>query len=378
MKKYKALLLAALVFITAVLAAACAKSASMQTKDEYNYIETSAAWGAAEYKSERPASYSYNDEYEFDEADEEAWEMPMEPEPTEDEPDEPGTDLPGFAESKLIYTCYLTIQTTTFDDTVDTVHGLISRFGGFIASETRNDNDSSWYRTGYVKTGATLSEKLTIRVPAENYHAFLDALEGNGKIISQDMYVENISRQYSDTETTIKSLETQEQRLLDMMAQCETVEDMITVEARLSEVQNELKMYRNRLSSMDTDVSYSTITMNIYEVLEYTPDKEPVKVQTFGDRLRNTLKETGEGFVSFLEGFLFFIIEALPYLLIIAAIVVLIVWLVKRNNKKNGGKKVRPVPPVQARGPKPAEKLPENAPAAPEKDSDEEKTPENK
>ena len=379
MKKKNALLLAALVFITAVLAAACARSAKTAADEAYYMETTSAAWGVAQYKSE---SYNGNSAYvtEAEAPMEEAYwdeedyrdEEPAEPSPTVGEPD---SELPGFTESKLIYTCYLTIQTTAFDETVNNIHDLIGKFGGFIASDSRNDNDSYWYRTGYVKTNATLSERLTVRVPAENYYAFLDAIEGNGKIISKDMNVENISRQYADTETTIKSLETQEQRLLDMMAQCETVEDMITVEARLSEVQNELKMYRNRLSGMDTDVAYSTITMNIYEVLEYTPDKEPVKVQTFGDRLKNTLKETGEGFMSFLEGFLFIIISALPYLLIIAAIVVLIIWLVRRNRKKNGGN-TRPARPVQPER-RPADRLPEKKPVT-EADAEEEQSPSDK
>lgn len=377
MKKYKALLLAALVLITAIFAAACARAAKTAADEAYYMETTSAAWGVAQNKADAPAAsynggYAYDAEMEAPMEEEYQKEELEEPSPTDGEPD---TELPGFAESKLIYTCYLTIQTTAFDETVNNIHDLIGKFGGFIASESRNDNDSYWYRTGYVKTNATLSERLTVRVPAENYYAFLDAIEGNGKIISKDMNVENISRQYADTETTIKSLETQEQRLLDMMAQCETVEDMITVEARLSEVQNELKMYRNRLSGMDTDVAYSTITMNIYEVLEYTPDKEPVKVQTFGDRLKNTLKETGEGFMSFLEGFLFIIISALPYLLIIAAIVVLIIWLVRRNRKKNGGN-TRPARPVQPER-RPADRLPEKKPVT-EADAEEEQSPSDK
>lgn len=348
MKRCAAYLFVLLTVLSAVFAAGCARSASSPAA---YMMETTpaatAAWGGiADNKAMAPeAAYDAAfDEMEFESAyPEEAWEDEPEPMPTES----PDADLPGFTDSKLIYTCDLTIQTTTFQDTVSAIHELITKYDGFIAAETQNDNDTAWYRSGYVKTSASLSEHMTIRIPAQHYNAFLDALEGNGKILSKNMYVENISRQYSETETTIKSLETQEERLLDMMAQCDTVEDMITVEARLSEVQNELKLYRNRLSGMDTDIAYSTIDMNIYEVLEYTPDQDPVKVQTFGDRLKNTLKETGRGFLSFLENFLFIIINLLPYLLILAAIALLILWLVRRGKKKNAGKKTKSVPEVR-------------------------------
>ena len=342
MKKISVLLFSLLLVFSMILGAACAragKSASYYREDVV--METTAAYNgnyAPAYSAKSDNAY-----YAADEAKEEWYEWPEDepemPMPTTEPGTEPDEDLPGFSESKLIYTCDLTIQTTEFDKTVNVVHDLINQYGGFIASESRDDNDTGWYRSGYVKTSASLTDVLTIRIPAGHYYEFLDALDGNGKILSKNMYVENISRQYSETETTIKSLETQEERLLDMMAQCETVEDMITVEARLSEVQNQLKIYRNRLSGMDTDVAYSTINMRIYEVLEYTPDKEPVKVQTFGDRLKNTLKETGRGFLDFLEGLLFFIINVLPYLLILAGIVLLIIWLVKKNHKKNPDRK---------------------------------------
>lgn len=356
MKKLSVLLFSVLLVFSMVLGAACAKAAGtssyyredvMTETSAYNYAPAYSAKSDGWYDSPAEAEKS-GDWYEW-EAEEEA-PAPM---PTTAPASEPEEDLPGFRDnSKLIYTCDLTIQTTEFDQTVNAVHELIDKFGGFIASETRNDSDTGWYRSGYVKTNASLSEELTVRIPAEHYHEFLDALDGNGKILSKNMYVENISRQYSETETTIKSLETQEERLLAMMEQCETVEDMITVEARLSEVQNELKIYRNRLSGMDTDVAYSTINMRINEVLEYTPDKEPIRVLTFGDRLGNTLKETGRGFLRFLEGLLFFVINVLPYLLILAAIVLLIIWLVKRSHKKNAGKK--PVPPARQIPPQPA------------------------
>lgn len=349
MKKLSVLLFSVLLVFSMVLGAACAKAAGTssyyredvmtETSSAYNYTPAYAAKSDGWYESPAEAEKE-EDWYEWP-ADEEA-EAPA-PVPTTAPADEPEENLPGFRDnSKLIYTCDLTVQTTEFDQTVNVIHDLIDKFGGFIASEIRNDSDTGWYRSGYVKTNASLSEELTIRIPAEHYHEFLDALDGNGKILSKNMYVENISRQYSETETTIKSLETQEERLLVMMEQCETVEDMITVEARLSEVQNELKIYRNRLSGMDTDVAYSTINMRINEVLEYTPDKEPIRVLTFGDRLGNTLKETGRGFLRFLEGLLFFIINVLPYLLILAAIVLLIIWLVKRSHKKNAVKKQLP------------------------------------
>lgn len=55
-----------------------------------------------------------------------------------------------------------------------------------------------------------------------------------------------------------------------MLKSADKIEDMITVEARLTEVQTELNKQKTLLSSMDMDVDYSTINLNIEEVLEYS------------------------------------------------------------------------------------------------------------
>ena len=71
---------------------------------------------------------------------------------------------------------------------------------------------------------------------------------------------------YNDQSILIESLEKQETRLLEMMDKAETIEDMITIESRLSEVQTQLNQARNTLAGYDTDIDYSTINVQIEEV----------------------------------------------------------------------------------------------------------------
>lgn len=102
-----------------------------------------------------------------------------------------------------------------------------------------------------------------------------------------------------------------------MLEKCETIEDMITVEQRLSEVQYELNNLQTTRRYMDMDVAYSYVNISITEVMEYRKDSEPVRRNTFMDRLKHTIVSTGRGFLYFLEGFLFLMIGLLPYILIL-------------------------------------------------------------
>lgn len=235
---------------------------------------------------------------------------------------------------KLVYTCSIRMETTDYEQTMDAIKKSISDFGGIIQNEEQSDSNSQWYYSDYVKSTGTLYAQIVVRIPSAKYFDFLDSLEGTGKITRQYQNVENISRKYNDTSATIEALETQQSRLLDMLKQAETVEDMIMIEDRLTDVEAELNYYKTLLSSMDTDVEYSTVTIEVNEVMEYSKDKDPVKTSTFGDRLKNVLNDTWSLFKSVGEWLLYAIIYTAPFV-IAGGIIALIIILIVRGAKKS-------------------------------------------
>ena len=117
---------------------------------------------------------------------------------------------------KLVYTCDMTIETLEYQETMKSIKDSISKYNGITEKETQTDDDTYWYDEGRKRTG-TMRSYLVIRIPAASYNAFLEELEGSGKIVSKDLSVDNITKHYTEVKTTIKSLQIQEKRLLDMM-----------------------------------------------------------------------------------------------------------------------------------------------------------------
>lgn len=220
-------------------------------------------------------------------------------------------------EEKLVYHCDLNIETLEYDKSMASIKETIKKYKGVIQSESESDDGDNWYYSDYQKTRGTLHDYLEVRIPSANYSDFVAELNGVGKIVSKNTSVDNISQKYYDTTAQIEALKLQEKNLLVMMEKCETIEDMITVEKRLSEVQYELSNLTTEKRYMDMDVAYSYVNISIKEVMEYKVEKEPVKTNTFIDRLKNVLEDTGLGFLSFLEGLLFVIIALLPYIIIV-------------------------------------------------------------
>ena len=121
-----------------------------------------------------------------------------------------------------------------------------------------------------------------------------------------------------DTESQVKALETEQARLMELLTQAQNLDEILQIEARLTDVRYELERYASYLRTLENQVSYATIHIYITEVTEYTPvvEEEPTTweriVRGFGRSLRNIGKLAKELFIV--------IIIISPYLLVLAVL----------------------------------------------------------
>ena len=257
---------------------------------------------------------------------------------------------PAESKQKLIYTCSMEIQTLTFAETAQKIHEVIRQYDGIIESESSTDSDYEWYKDESAKRRGTLSSFMVIRIPTEKYEDFLAGIEGTGgKITNRSMDVQNITRVYNDQTVYIESLEKQEARLLQMMEQAQTIEEMITVEERLTEVQTELNQARSRLAGMDTDVAYSTINISLTEVVKYTDN--PVKKKTFLERTGAVIAGSISGFLDVMEMLLDVVIYLLPYAVLAGAIVAAVLFGTRKKRAERRRQREEMRKQMQAREP---------------------------
>ena len=190
------------------------------------------------------------------------------------------------SEKKIVYTGNLDIQTTDYDASMAKIQQDASV--GTITIESTSE---------YVDSSNLRYNSLTIRMPSENYQDYMNGASALGNVRSQSSTREDITKQYNDKSITIAALEKEQTRLQEMMDQATSVEDMITIESRLSEVETQLNQYKSDLANLDTDVAMSTIYISLDEVLEYSSGSTVRKESTFLDRLVNTFADSWKFFV---------------------------------------------------------------------------------
>lgn len=111
------------------------------------------------------------------------------------------------------------------------------------------------------------------------------------------------------------------------------MEDIISIENAISDVQWEIDNYSGSLKYYDSRISYSTVTINVSEVYEVVIDDAPV---SFGDRIVQAFNSGIRGFGSFLKDLALWIINSWIWLLLLAVIIVVVLLIVRkvRRNRK--------------------------------------------
>lgn len=230
---------------------------------------------------------------------------------------------------KIIYSANARLETTAFDETITRLNELISSCGGFV--ESSSISGANYYSVSHNQR-VNRSANYTIRIPSASFSDIMSSLSTLGNVPYTNTYTDNITSQYYDVQARLNAYKTQETRLLEMMEIAETVEDIITIEDRLTELRYEIESLQSTLNNWDRKVSFSTIYLDVEEVSEYT--EIPTVTETYGEKLIRAAKNGLEGIANFFKDFLVWLLEALPTLIIIAAVVWIVIAVIRGGKKR--------------------------------------------
>lgn len=232
---------------------------------------------------------------------------------------------------KLVRKIWLATETEDMDTLLSGIDQRIAELGGY--AESRNIYNGSQYSGRRYR-----SAELTVRIPADKLDTFVEHMSENTNITSNKETADDITLSYVATQSRITALETEEQRLLELLAQAKDMSDLLQIEGRLTQVRTELEQVKSQLMVYDNQVSYGTVYLTINEVTEYTVTEEPETVwERIGTGFMQSLKDLG----SFFTELFVFVVVAIPYLVIlgvvVTAVILLILWRRKKHPKQKEG-----------------------------------------
>jgi hypothetical protein len=354
--KISAIALAGIFVLSSV--AACSSVSRAKSADNMNAKSTlSGRSSGAEYEAVREdvnaamGDAGYNDEYDAV-ASEDSQANPnvnanqTNPELTSGVP----------TSAMLIKRVNMNVETTEFNNVKSAVEAKIVELGGYIESSNVS---------GTGKNGNLHYATLVIRVPVDKLDALVNMVGTSATVLSSNESAEDVTLQYSDIQAKIKSLKVEQDTLMGLLAQADSLDSILVLQNRLTEVRYEIESYESRGRVLANQAAYSTLTLNINEVVEITEQIE-TKKPTFGEEvwegLQNSLETLKEGGKDFTIGF----VAALPFLLVIglfALIVFIIVMACVKGGRRKRAKRAAKLAEQKAAAE--AKPVVEEAPAAP-------------
>lgn len=225
---------------------------------------------------------------------------------------------------KLIRNVNLSVETTSFDTLISNLTGAVTGLGGYVEQSDISGNSVSSSNSG------NRYAYLTVRVPSGQLDAFITQVEEQGNITNKSETTQDVTLQYSDIESRKKSLAIEQERLWALLEKADTLEAVIALESRLSEIRYQLESFESQLRTFDNQVDYSTVSINISEVKVFTPTTPDSVITRIQKGFERNLNNVGNGLVDFFV----WLISSLPVLVLLAVIVVIVFLLVRFVGRK--------------------------------------------
>ncbi len=319
-KRILSLILASLILLTLI---SCSSKEMVTDNGAYDYKAEDFQYSSSSRFDGASLGYVTNDAV-MEEAE---MEMPMEPESPAPYPSAPestgNTKVDVTAGRKIIYSSSFTLETKEYDKSVDELNKIVDEYGAWFESSKSYGTAESGNRSSYY----------TVRVPVENYKAFISRQGSVGVVISSSENNRDVTEQYTDIEARLASATLREERVLKILENADRLDDVLSLERELADIRYEVESYTGSLRKYDSQVNYSTVTISLSEVTVITPT--PPKTLTFGERLSKGFKSGIENFVDGFENFVIYVSYNLIGLVFWAVvIIVVIVVVVKKVNKK--------------------------------------------
>lgn len=189
------------------------------------------------------------------------------------------------AGNMLIRTVTMTIATENFDDLAALIRTSVSEYGGYFQNMTISGTGTvNDYKRG----------TFVIRVPADNLDTLTAALDGNGTLISSNETTEDVTLDYVDIESHLAALRAEQESLMTLLEEADDLDTIVQLEGYLTNIRYEIENYESQARTMSNLVEYSTLTINLQEVVTEEPPVEidEVREETLKTRVSKAFSDS--------------------------------------------------------------------------------------
>lgn len=240
----------------------------------------------------------FNDSFEFKES------LAEEPANFSDNNQKQDTSAANI-QRKLIKNGSVSLEVESLSQTDAQIQVWLKSYNGYILNSSINDKNSYY----------------TIRIPQNKFEEAMNATGNLGKILHNDIYSNDVTEEYYDTESRLNTKKILQKKYEDYLSRAKDVKELLQIERELNNVISEIESMEGRLKRLDSLIDYSTITINC------TLPSGKTETGIIKPDLKNTFRAFGSIVLSFFAKLLFIIIGIIVFGAPISALIILFYWL---------------------------------------------------
>ncbi|MFJ7826085.1 DUF4349 domain-containing protein [Psychrobacillus sp. NPDC096623] len=186
----------------------------------------------------------------------------------------------------------------------------------------------------YMESDETSTGNMVVRIPEKHFETFLSEAEAEAtKVLEKNVTGQDVTEQYVDLSSRVKSKRAVEERLLAFMKDAGKTEDLLKISTDLAKVQEEIEVLVGKINYLKNQTSFSTIELTMNESRVVIPEIENKELNTWEKTKKQFITSTNS-LLSIGSGIIVFLVGNLPVLVLLAIIAALVIWGIKRRKIK--------------------------------------------
>ncbi|MGM8211338.1 DUF4349 domain-containing protein [Virgibacillus sp. W0430] len=229
----------------------------------------------------------------------------------------------GFVDRMIIHQAQLSVNVKSIEEAQLRVEKKVEQYGGYIVQANV-----------YKETEEYVNGHMTVRVPEKHFQQFLtDTEKEAADVLERNVTGQDVTEQYVDLESRLKSKRAVEERLLDFLQDATKTEDLLKISSDLANVQEEIEVLVGQMNYLENQSAYSTIEIAMHEISVNVPEVKGDSLDTW-EKTKKQLATSTNWILATASGIVVFIVGNLPVFAVLFLVGTTIYFVVRKKRKK--------------------------------------------
>jgi len=125
---------------------------------------------------------------------------------------------------------------------------------------------------------SSTSTSVTVRVPAEKFHTFVEKIADIGRITERKIVGQDVTQEFYDLRIRLRNAMELRERYSELLAKAETVEDALKIEQELARLTEKIERLKGRIRFLSQHAAHSTVTVRFFQDAQNLPKEQRVRL----------------------------------------------------------------------------------------------------